>query len=352
MRVLGCIGDGCVFLRNTVDHLNRRQRVIAIVALAAIALSSSFLAGTSLLLACYFTASVILGSAYCFFSNPRQSQERSVEQVPVESALVVRERCRATVEGLYTTIDKTDSSRNRYFEFVPGDIKMFFLYGYEQIGECACHACARDVGVPCYVLTGGVPCSEDHRRFTNPRDAFEYDFIRRIYAQFPDRSQKLEITCFGSGRCLQEIILLVKLKRWGYENIKLNIIDTMYQDPESTAVESVERSFDYHKLQAEVGQILGYLREGGRFAVEVNFMDSYKGYIERLRAEELEVPGALMFYDFNVYAPKDTIAAERSGVDLLAAAARDGAGWLSGTKVCMGVYQGATPRDPVIFCGF
>jgi hypothetical protein len=328
MRVLNCISDGYIFLRNTVDHLSARQRAVAAVAVVAIAFVGSFLAGTSLLLACCFTAGVISGSTYCFWPRRQQAQEDSlvIVEAPVETSLVVRERCGATVEtslvvrercgatveGLYDTIERGEYRWDEYRDVVEGT---FFLRNYEQLGECACPGFGR--------AEGGT------------RDAFEKRFIKEIEWVFPDKNQRVEITFLGSGRCLQEIIVLMRLKASGYEDIKLNIIDTVYQNPADLAVLERGRSFDYVKLQEEVGQILGCLREEGRFAVEVNFMNSYREYVGSLRAEEREAPGALMFYDFDVYAHADVVEVERDAVDGLVNAVREGANLFFPTKVFM-----------------
>ncbi|MEX0849176.1 MAG: hypothetical protein WD055_03015 [Candidatus Dependentiae bacterium] len=87
-------------------------------------------------------------------------------------------------------------------------------------------------------------------------DRISYSFILAddIRKKFPDPKQRIVITSFASGLLLQEYLLLTLLKKYGYTNIALNLVDLGYPDPISlqriikqTGPENAKRAIKHYK---------------------------------------------------------------------------------------------------------
>jgi hypothetical protein len=87
-------------------------------------------------------------------------------------------------------------------------------------------------------------------------DRISYSFILAddIRKKFPDPKQRIVITSFASGLLLQEYLLLTLLKKYGYTNIVLNLVDLGYPDPISlqriikqTGPENAKRAIKHFK---------------------------------------------------------------------------------------------------------
>lgn len=164
-------------------------------------------------------------------------------------------------------------------------------------------------------LTGGLNLNEflsefkksrDENSFASKLEGFKDTFFQCACREFPMAVRnkflrhilgladthavergRIVVTSFASGELGFEYNLLLELKKKGYKNIELHLIDKIYEGDHITSPSSEMNKF---KEFAEI------FKEKG-IDVKVNFFDQFSSYMESLRTGHISNPD--LFYEID-----------------------------------------------------
>jgi hypothetical protein len=145
----------------------------------------------------------------------------------------------------------------------------------------------------------------------NARISFSNDVISHVSKSFPEKSQKIVITSYGSGSLLNEYLIVSELLELGFKNLDINLIDSVYGSPESDAyklsLQSDDSFFLLHYRSDLAPMISGQIK---KFETRVNsegligkirFFSNSEEYLQSINNGESLLSNIVLGIDISSY---------------------------------------------------
>ncbi len=116
------------------------------------------------------------------------------------------------------------------YNFDIRNVQKVYYLNYQEYKECKKFYSDNPIFDIIHNIKECINCDISRLEAPEIRKEVEYTIINEFNNNFKDKQKSLTITDFASGRLFQTFVILNRIIREGYKNIKLNLIDIEYDE--------------------------------------------------------------------------------------------------------------------------
>lgn len=149
-------------------------------------------------------------------------------------------------------------------------------------------------------------CHLNRLKSPNVRDEFVHFFLEKFYKKYPDRSKRIQVLFFASGKSFNECEILTRLEKAGYTSITGIFIDPMYAKDiaflkgmrNHYPTKDIEELFSTNLENRSILKLITWFSQAKNY--ELIFYDSVANYVDDCEETEAVRTSDMIAIDYIV----------------------------------------------------